>query len=321
MALTALATLGRSKGPLTDLRWLIKDSWTLCRREFAQLRHQPGELIGIIVFPGIMVVMFGFVFGSAISIPGSGNYREYLLPGLFAMTALSGVMVNALLVSKDVSEGVMDRFRSIPMSRGAVPLGRAFTDVITSTLGLAAMVVIGLIVGWKIEDGLPRALAAFGLILLLRFALSWIGLFIGMSVSPETADSWVPVVFPISMLQQFRPHVGYAGLVTPDHGMESDQRARAVLPPALRQSGGGRVGHPGRAPLSAHDDVLDRAASGLRAARDPHVRPKRTVSFRHRVRARACPERDTDADDNSGESVDRPAAPGRWLCDGSLCVE
>ncbi len=203
-------------GITSRMRWLLQDSWTLCRREFTQLKHQPGELIGIIVFPGLMVIMFGFVFGSAISIPGGANYREYLLPGLFAMTAITGVMVNALLVSKDVTEGVMDRFRSIPMSRGAIPLGRALTDIITSAIGLAVMVVIGLLVGWKIEDGMPRALAAFGLILLLRFALSWVGLYIGLRVSPETADAWVPIVFPISMLSNsFVPTSGMPDWLRP----------------------------------------------------------------------------------------------------------
>ena len=201
---------------LSRFGWLLRDSWTLTRRELAQLRHQPGELIGAIVFPALMVVMFGFVFGSAIKVPGGANYREYLLPGLFAMTALSGVMVNALLVSKDVAEGVMDRFRSIPMSRAAVPLGRTFTDMLTSTVGLVVMVGIGLLVGWKIEDGLGRALLAFGLILLLRFALSWIGLYVGLSVSPETADAWVPVVFPISMLSNsFVPTSGMPGWLRP----------------------------------------------------------------------------------------------------------
>lgn len=216
MTLTAPSTALPAQSILVRTRWLLVDSWTLCRREFSQLKHQPGELIGVIAFPAIMVVLFGFVFGSAISIPGGADYREYLLPGLFAMTTISGVTVNALLVSKDVSEGVMDRFRTIPMSRAAVPLGRTFTDLITSAIGLVIMVGIGLLVGWKIENGLVPALEAFGLILLLRFALSWVGLLVGLSVTPETADAWVPVVFPVSMLSNsFVPISGMPGWLQP----------------------------------------------------------------------------------------------------------
>lgn len=196
-------------GRLRQVGWSLHDGWALTRRELAQLRHAPGELVGAVVFPSMLVILFGYVFGSAISVPGHGNYREYLMPGLFAMTALMGVMVNALLVSKDVQEGVMDRFRSMPMARSAVPLGRVVSDLLTSTVGLAVMVGIGLLVGWQAHNGAGRAVAAFGLILLLRFAVSWVGVYVGLSVTPETADAFVPLVFPVSMVSNsFVPTAG-----------------------------------------------------------------------------------------------------------------
>ncbi len=196
---------------MTALGWTLHDGWTLARREFTQLRHEPGQLLGAVIFPGMMVLLFGYVFGSAISVPG-GNYREYLMPGLFAMTALVGVMACALMVSKDVAEGVMDRFQSMPMARSAVPLGRAASDVLTACLGVVVMVAIGLLVGWRIRHGLGPAVGAFGLILLLRFATSWIGIYVGMSVKPETADAFVPMVFPVSMLSNtFVPTDGMPG--------------------------------------------------------------------------------------------------------------
>lgn len=180
--------------------WVARDGWTLARRELEQLRHAPGELVSAVVFPTVLVILFGYVFGSAIAVPGGGDYREYLLPGLFAMTGITGVMVSALAVSKDVTEGVMDRFRSIPMAHSAVPLGRIVADVCLSSIGLAVMACIGLITGWRAHEGLGRAAAAFGLIILVRFAITWIGVYVGLSVKPETADSFVPIVFPISML-------------------------------------------------------------------------------------------------------------------------
>jgi ABC-2 type transport system permease protein len=207
--MTAAAILDR---PL----WTVRDAWSLTRRELAQLRHQPGELVGAVVFPGLLVIMFGYVFGSAIQVPGGGAYREYLMPALFAVTALSSVMVNALLVSKDVSLGVMDRFRSMPMSRLAVPLGRTLLDVLMCVVSLAIMAAIGVLVGWHAHLGVARTAAGFGLVLLMRFALTWVGTLIGMAVKPETADAFVPLVFPVSMLSNgFVPTAGMPGWLRP----------------------------------------------------------------------------------------------------------
>lgn len=194
-----------------SLTWTARDAAALTRREFAQLRHAPGELIGVVAFPAVMVLLFGYVFGSAIDVPG-GNYREYLMPGLFAMIALTGVLANALLVSKDVAEGVMDRFRSMPISRSAVPMGRLLTDLCTSLVALAIMAGIGLLTGWRPHNGIGPTAAAFGLILLVRFALSWVGVLVGLSVSPQAADSMVPLIFPLSMLSNsFVPTGGMPG--------------------------------------------------------------------------------------------------------------
>lgn len=185
---------------MQSMTWGLRDGWTVACREFNQLKHQPGELAAFLVFPAILVVIFGYVFGSAISVPGGGNYREYLMPGLFAMIALMGVMAAALPVAKDATQGVMDRFRSMPMARSAVPLGRAVSDVIITAVSLGVMVIIGLLVGWRAHHGLASALAAFGLILLLRFALSWLGILVGLTLTPEATDALVPAVLPIAML-------------------------------------------------------------------------------------------------------------------------
>jgi ABC-2 type transport system permease protein len=182
------------------VRWALRDGWAVTRREFGHLRHEPGELVGALVFPGIMVLLFGYVFGSAINAPGAGNYREYLMPGLFAMSAIAGVTVSALFIAKDVANGVMDRFRSMPMARSAMPFGRAAADLIAAAAGVLIMAGIGVVVGWRPHRGLLLTLAGFGLILLLRYAVSWAGITIGLSVTPQTADSLVPLVFPISMI-------------------------------------------------------------------------------------------------------------------------
>jgi ABC-2 type transport system permease protein len=191
------------------LLWTLRDGWTITRRELDKVRRHPGQLVATVTFPAVMVLLFGYVFGSAIGVPGGGDYREYLMPGLFAMSAVAGVMVSALLISKDVAEGVVDRFRSMPASRAAVPFGRTAADLLGSAVGILIMAVIGLLVGWGAHHGLPSTLAGFGLILLLRYTVSWIGVWVGLSVTPQTADSLVPLVFPVTMVSNsFVPTTG-----------------------------------------------------------------------------------------------------------------
>ncbi|MCW2883652.1 MAG: type transporter [Streptosporangiaceae bacterium] len=186
---------------LDRLRWTIIDGLTLVGRQLRHLRNEPGQLIAALIFPAIMVVLFGYVFGSAISVPGGGNYREYLMPGLFAMTTFTGVMGNAMIVAGDAARGIMDRFRSMPMARSAVPFGQAGSDVLVGLLSTGIMVLCGLAVGWRAHHGLTDTLAAFGLIILLRYALSWVGIWIGLAVkNEETADNLIPLVFPVTMI-------------------------------------------------------------------------------------------------------------------------
>src|SRR2546430_10571995 len=91
----------------------LRDGWTITRREFGHVRYEPGQLLGALIFPGVMVILFGYVFGSAIAVPGGGSYREYLMPGLFAMASVIGMLPSALMVSKDVAEGGRARVRSL----------------------------------------------------------------------------------------------------------------------------------------------------------------------------------------------------------------
>lgn len=205
-----IAAAAPPAGPLGRLRWALADGLTVVWRNLAQIKSQPGELVGALVFPAILIVLFGYVFGSAIKVPGGGNYREYLMPGLFVMATFTGLMTSALAVATDSSRGIMDRFRSMPMARSAVPFGQVGGDVVVGSAGLAIMVGCGFAVGWRVHDGLPRALAAFGLLLLLRYAVSWAGVFLGLLVkNEETADQLVPLVFPLTMLSNaFVPTAG-----------------------------------------------------------------------------------------------------------------
>jgi ABC-2 type transport system permease protein len=197
-------------GRASRIRWTLADGTTLVWRNLAQLKSQPGELVGALVFPAIMIVLFGYVFGSAIKVPGGGNYREYLMPGLFAMTTFTSLMTTMLAVATDASKGVMDRFRSMPMARSAVPFGQVGGDILIGVVGMVIMVGCGYAVGWRIHHGILHALAAFGLLILLRYALSWAGVLFGLLVkNEETADQMLPLIFPLSMLSNsFVPTAG-----------------------------------------------------------------------------------------------------------------
>jgi ABC-2 type transport system permease protein len=196
--------------PWARVRWTIEDGLVLVGRELSRLRHEPGELIAALIFPAVMVVLFGYVFGSAIGVPGGGNYREYLMPGLFAMTTFSSVIAVTMRVATDASRGVMDRFRSMPMARSAVPFGQTGSDFLSGILALTIMAGTGLAVGWRPHEGVARTATAFLLLAMLRYGLSWAGVYLGLVVKNEqTADQLVPLIFPATMISNsFVPTAG-----------------------------------------------------------------------------------------------------------------
>jgi ABC-2 type transport system permease protein len=200
--------------PLTrHLRWTFTDGLTLVGRELGRLRQDPGELVAALVFPAVMVVLFGYVFGSAIQVPGGGDYREYLMPGLFSMVTFSAVMSVMTRTATDASRGVMDRFRSMPMARLAVPFGQTGADSLIGLPLLAVMVAAGLLVGWQPHRGLIPTAGAFLLMMVLRYALSWVGVYVGLAVRNEqVADTLVPLFLPFTMLSNsFVPTGGMPG--------------------------------------------------------------------------------------------------------------
>ena len=182
----------------------LGDAWTITRRQFWHWRAQPGVIAVGLLFPVLVTLMFGALFGGAIASPGTeyaGNYYAFLMPGIFVMAMLFGLESTMTAVNADAAKGVTDRFRSLPISPAAVVLGRFMADMINSIVGLAVLVIAGLLLGWSWETGLPAALAAFGLLLLLRFALLWVGIFIGLVASgPEAVGTVQILVWPISML-------------------------------------------------------------------------------------------------------------------------
>lgn len=186
--------------PGSALRWAVADSATLARRYLAHLRHQPAELAGAVGFPILLVLMFAFLLGGMMVVPGGGDYRQALLPGLYTMTMLFGLSGTMIAVVTDAQRGITDRFRSMPMAQSAVVIGRSTADMVNSLLELAVLVGCGLLVGWSANTGVLHTLAAVGLLLLLRFAMIWVGIFLGLIVSPEAAGATWALLFPLTMI-------------------------------------------------------------------------------------------------------------------------
>ncbi|SNT49356.1 ABC-2 type transport system permease protein [Actinomadura meyerae] len=238
-ALTAPAPPAAPADRAARIRWAVADGLTLIGRELSRIRQEPGELIAALIFPAVMVVLFGYVFGSAIAVPGGGDYREYLMPGLFAMVTFTSTMAVTLRVATDASRGVMDRFRSMPMARSAVPFGQTGAEILHGVLGMLIMAAAGLLVGWRAHNGLWSTLEAFALLALMRYALSWAGCYLGLVVRNEqTADQLIPLVFPVTML---------SNSFVPTGGMPAPLRIIAEWNPVSALTGACRdlFGNPG----------------------------------------------------------------------------
>lgn len=186
---------------MTGAAWAVADGWTLTRRALLHWARRPAQVVVGLLFPVMVVVMFVYVLGGGMRVPGGGSYREFLLPGMFAMTMVFGVEGTFAAVASDAAKGVTDRFRTLPMAPGAVPAGRAAADLLNSALGLAVMMACGLAVGWRWHEGAARVAAAVALLLWLRFAFLWLGVYLGVRfASPEAVVVLQILVWPVGFL-------------------------------------------------------------------------------------------------------------------------
>jgi ABC-2 type transport system permease protein len=190
-----------SLGLIGRARWAARDGWLIARRDMDQWVREPQMIVWSVLYPIVFVLLFGYVFGSGIVVPGGGNYREFLMPGMFAQTMAFGIGETLAAVQADADKGVTDRFRSMPMAPSAVVLGRCLANMISSTFSLALMVACGLAIGWRWHGTAAETLAAFGLLLLLRLAFLWIGIYLGLKArTPEAANAVYGFLYPVTMV-------------------------------------------------------------------------------------------------------------------------
>ncbi|MER7767548.1 ABC transporter permease [Kitasatospora sp. NPDC096140] len=208
-----MATVAYPAPRPSNVARLVSDTWTSMLRILLNYRHSPGLLAASLGVPVIMVVVFGYVFGSAMQVPGGGDYREFLMPGLFAMVATNGVMPTMVGAARDVGRGVTDRLRSMPVSRTGLLLGQTLADLLVSVAVLALMALVGLAAGWRARHGLADTAGAFALLLLFRFVMTWVGTLLGLIVGEEEAAGQLAVaVFPVAMVTNaYVPTLGMPG--------------------------------------------------------------------------------------------------------------
>jgi ABC transporter DrrB family efflux protein len=184
------------------LRKALTDGLIVTWRNLKRIPRIPELAIFAIVQSIMFVLLFAFVFGGAIPLPGGGNYREFLMPGIFAQTIVFAAATTSIGMTDDVNKGILDRFRSLPMARSAVLVGRTVSDVVYNFGILIVLMISGLAVGWTIHTGIGPLLAGVGLLLLFAFAMSWIGVWLGLSVPTVEVAQQVgfTVLFPITFI-------------------------------------------------------------------------------------------------------------------------
>jgi ABC-2 type transport system permease protein len=197
----------------------ISDVWILTKRSISRIRNEPETLSNVTIQPVMFVLMFTYVFGGAIGLGGAGgSYHSYLIGGMIGMSLAQTAPGTAVAVVSDMSTGLIDRFRSLPMSRAAVLTARTIADLITNAIGVVVVAIVGLAIGWRITTNARDAIAAFALALLFGYAFTWAGVCLGMVLrSPEAAQQAGFIIFlPLTFISSaFVPTQSMPGWLQP----------------------------------------------------------------------------------------------------------
>lgn len=186
-------------GPLST----FSDALVVAKRNLIKIKRVPDLLVFTTMSPIMFILLFAYVFGGAIDQEGGGEgYREFLIAGIFAQTVVFGATITGAGLAEDVKKGIIDRFRSLPMSPSAVLAGRTLSDVVNNVIVLVVMSLTGLLVGWRIRTGVLEALWGFVLLLVFAYAISWIMAWVGMLVpSPEVVNNAsFMIIFPLTFV-------------------------------------------------------------------------------------------------------------------------
>ena len=186
---------------MNELLWSLADGAAVAKRNVIKIRRVPEVLVFVLLSPIMFVLLFAYVFGSSIDVPGV-SYREFLIAGIFAQTVIFGATFTGAGMAEDMQKGIIDRFRSLPMSRSAVLVGRTASDIVYNVLSIAIMSLTGLLVGWRIRGSALDAIGGFLLLLAFAYAFSWVMAYVGLLVpSPEVVNNAsFMVIFPATFI-------------------------------------------------------------------------------------------------------------------------
>jgi ABC transporter DrrB family efflux protein len=169
---------------MSSLGLAFADGAVVAKRNLIKIRRVPEVLIWTTMSPIMFVLLFAYVFGGQIGdVTGGVSYREYLIAGVFVQTVIFGSTFTGAGLAEDITKGIIDRFRSLPMSRSAVLVGRTGSDIVYNSISILVMTIAGLVVGWRIRTGPIDAIQGFLLLLLFAYAVSWIMALVGLKVS------------------------------------------------------------------------------------------------------------------------------------------
>jgi ABC transporter DrrB family efflux protein len=234
----------------------LVDGAVVAKRNLIKIKRVPDLLVFSTMSPIMFILLFAYIFGSAID-PGKGiGYREFLIPGIFVQTVIFGSTITGAGLAEDIQKGIIDRFRSLPMSRSAVLVGRTGSDLVNNVLVIVIMSLTGLLVGWRIRTSVGEAVAGFLLLLAFAYAMSWVMAVVGLIVpSPEVVNNAsFMVIFPLTFI---------ANTFVPTSGFPSVLRSIADWNPvsSVTQAARQLFGNTGTAPLpdgpwSLHHPVL-----------------------------------------------------------------
>jgi len=216
-AVTALPAADLTTGR-NAVAQFMGDVWVLTKRSIARIRNEPETLSNVTIQPVMFVLMFTYVFGGAIGLGGGGSYHSYLIGGMLGMSLAQTAPGTAVAVVSDMSTGLIDRFRSLPMSRAAVLTARTIADLLTQAIGVVVVAAVGLAIGWRITTGVGDAVEAFALALLFGYAFTWAGICLGMVLrSPEAAQQTGFIIFlPLTFISSaFVPTQSMPGWLQP----------------------------------------------------------------------------------------------------------
>lgn len=202
--MTAVAEQVRTgpRQPRTRRTNIVQQSWIMVKRNMIHTKRMPEMMSDVTAQPIMFVLLFAFVFGASITNTGGASYREFLLPGIQAQTMVFSAFVVAAGITSDIEKGIIDRFRSLPISRSSVLIGRSIASLIHSSIGVVVMALTGVAIGWRIRGGVADAILAFALVLVFGFGIIWFGILVGSLMRTVEAVNGVmfTVLFPITFL-------------------------------------------------------------------------------------------------------------------------